>query len=384
MSWATRGAVAVVLAVVVASAAGCMPQQPWRSELVSINLGGGNGGNRSSVDPTISADGTKVVFESQASDLVPNDTNGSIDVFVRDLRTGETSLVSVNTMGSAPGNAHSMNPVISPDGTSVAFESNATNLTSSVEPNGALMDLYVRDLGTGVTSLVATSTDGSPSEASASGWPAFSPDGTQLAFVGSGLHPLDTTLDMLGLDIYVRDLTTGVVDLVTMNATNDGSGDAWTLDRASFSPDGSRLAFTSPASNLVANDTNQRADLFVRDLAARTTALISVNAAGTGGGNGETAYGASFSPEGNQLAFTSTASDLVATDTNEASDVFVRDLTAGTTSLVSMNAAETDSARGTITGLQRLERPGLQSRRPLDRVHQLRLGFRTDRHRHRR
>jgi Tol biopolymer transport system component len=165
---------------------------------------------------------------------------------------------------------------------------------------------------------------GGPTGRRCRGWPTFSPDGTKLAFVGSGLHPLDTTLDMLGLEIYVRDLTTGVVDLVTVNATNSGSGDAWTLDRASFSPDGSRIAFTSPASNLVPGDTNQRADLFVRNLAARTTTLVSVNAAGTGSGNGDTEYGASFSPDGNLLAFTSTASDLVATDTNGASDVFVR------------------------------------------------------------
>ena len=217
-------------------------------------------------------------------------------MFGRDLRTGETSLVSVAVTGTGSGNAHSVNPVISPDGTKVASREPATNLTSTVEPNGALSDLYVRDLDTGVTMLAATSTAGTPSSTSGSGWPVFSPDGTRLAFVGSGLHPLDTTLDLLAPDIYVRDLATGVVDLVTVNATNNGSGNAWTLDRASFSPDGSRLAFTSYASNLIVGDTNQVPDLFVRDLAAGTTTLVSVKAAGTGSGNAETGYGASFSP----------------------------------------------------------------------------------------
>jgi Tol biopolymer transport system component len=357
MSWGRRGVVILVLVLAAASVAACIPRQPWSSELVSVNLAGDNGGNHRSANPAVSADGTKVVFESQASDLVADDTNSSLDVFVCDLRTGETSLVSVDTTGAATGNGPSMNAVISADGTKVAFESNATNLTSTPEPNGGLIDVYVRDLDTGVTRLAATSTAGAPSETAGSIRPEFSHDGGKLGFVGSGLHPLDTTLGMLGPDIYVRDLTTGVVELVTVNATNDGSGDGWSLDPGEFSPDGSRLAFTSPASNLVPGDINQVSDLFVRDLNARTTTLISVNAAGTMGGNGQTAYDASFSADGNLLAFTSSASDLVATDTNEASDIFVRNLAAGTTSLVSINAAGTDSARGTITGVNESSGP---------------------------
>jgi Tol biopolymer transport system component len=171
----------------------------------------------------ISADGTKVVFESQASDLVPGDAGTSSDVFVRDLTTGVTSLVSVDRTGQRPGNNSSRNPVISADGTKVAFESDATDLTSTVETNGAV-DVYVRDLVTGVTILAATATDGSLTTHNlGSILPGLSPDGTKVAFIGSGLHPLDDTTGLSGADIYVRDLGTGVVDLVTVNATNDGS-----------------------------------------------------------------------------------------------------------------------------------------------------------------
>ena len=91
-----------------------------------------------------------------------------------------------------------------------------------------------------------------------------------------------------------------------------------------FSPDGTRLAFTSQAANLVAGDANQESDLFVRDLAAGTTTLVSANVGGTGSGNTWTTDHGAFSPDGRSLAFTSTASDLVATDTNGASDVFLR------------------------------------------------------------
>jgi Tol biopolymer transport system component len=343
-----RGGAAGAVVLMLAAIAGCTPRQPWSSELASVDAAGDAAGNHESRHPMLSADGTTVVFQSRASDLVPNDTNGTTDVFVRDLATGETSLVSVGTSGTSGNNA-SMNPVISADGRKVAFESNATDLTTTVEPNGAMVDVYVRDLDAGVTSLVATSTDGVPSPAHGSRRPEFSPDGNRLAFCGNGLHPLDPPA-ALAPEIYVRDLRTGVVDLVTVNATGDGSGNDWSLEPGDFSPDGSQLAFTSPSSNLVPGDTNQAADLFVRDLTSRTTTLVSANLAGTGAGNAGTDYGASFGPDGTSLAFTSRASDLVATDTNEASDVFVRDLTARTTRLVSVNAAGTDSARGSIGG----------------------------------
>ena len=355
MTWGVRGGAVGAVVLMIATIAGCTPRQPWSSELASVNAAGDAAGNHESRRPVLSADGTKVLFDSRASDLVPNDTNGTTDVFIRDLRTGETSLVSVGTTGKS-GNGSSMNAVMSHDGTKVAFESNATDLTSTVEPNGALVDVYVRDLDTGVTSLAATSTDGVPSAAHGSLRPELSPDGTRLAFVGNGLHPLDPPAS-LSPQIYVRDLRSGVVDLVTVSAARDGSGNDWSLDPGDFSPDGSRLAFTTPASNIIPGDTNQAADLFVRDLTSATTTLVTANRAGTGAGNAGADYGASFGPDGTSLAFTSRASDLVATDTNEASDVFVRDLTAGTTRLVSVNAAGTDSARGSSTGFNESSSP---------------------------
>ena len=155
---------------------------------------------------------------------------------------------------------------------------------------------------------------------------------------------------MLGPDIYVRDLTTGVVDLVTVNETGDGSGNDWSLDPGDFSPDGSRLAFTRPASTSC-RATPTRVPTCSYEISRHGRPRWSPStAAGTGVGNAGTEYGTSFSPDGDLLAFTSRASDLVTTDTNEAGDVFVRDLATGTTSLLSINAAGTDSARGTITG----------------------------------
>jgi Tol biopolymer transport system component len=335
-----RGAgVAVVMAA--AAASGCAPPPPggtvpetWRIELASVDAAGGNSGNNRSEDGRVSADGTKVVFQSFADDLVPNDTNGGWDVFVRDLTTGVTSLVSVNQAGTSAG---AIRPVISPDGTKVAFDSNSTDLAPGDADTS--LDVYVRDLTTGVTTLVATTAAGGVGPgASIAG--VFSPDGTRLTY-GATVSPTD-----LRINVYVRDLVTGEQEMVSVDAAGTGPGDAWSLDTGTFSPDGRRLAFVSQAGNLVPNDRNGENDLFVRDLDAGVTTLVSVNAAGTGPGNTWTTDHGVFSPDGTKLAFASRASDLVPVDTNGVTDVFLRDLTRATTTLVSVNASGTDSARG--------------------------------------
>src|SRR5881396_495531 len=126
--------------------------------LVSVNLTGAGGGNGHSVSPVISADGRFIAFESEAANLVPNDTNGVSDVFVRDLQNGTTTLVSVNGSG-AGGNGASTSPVISADGRYVAFVSDAWDLVAN-GTNGA-SDVFVRDLQNGTTILASVGADGS-------------------------------------------------------------------------------------------------------------------------------------------------------------------------------------------------------------------------------
>src|SRR5881396_2678305 len=126
--------------------------------LVSVNLTGAGGGNGHSVSPVISTDRRYVAFESEAANLVPNDTNGVSDVFVRDLQNGTTTLVSVNGSG-AGGNGASTSPVISADGRYVAFVSDAWDLVAN-GTNGA-SDVFVRDLQNGTTILASVGADGS-------------------------------------------------------------------------------------------------------------------------------------------------------------------------------------------------------------------------------
>ena len=143
----------------------------------------------------------------------------------------------------------------------------------------------------------------------------------------------------------------GTTTLASVNrtGTNGGNDDSFL---PALSADGRFLAFGSDASDLVVTDTNGRADMFVRDLQKRTTTLASVNRGGTDSANSGSFGSPALSADGRFVAFTSTASDLVATDTNGESDVFVRDLQTGTITLVSVNGAGTDSGnRGSSSPL---------------------------------
>ena len=147
-----------------------------KTELVNV-ANDGSKGNNSSKNPVISANGRYVVFESDADNLVAKDTNLSKDIFVRDLVTGTTQRVSVNSEGSE-GNNNSANPVISADGRYVAFESDADNLIAN--DTNLAQDIFVRDLVNGTTQRVNLANDGSETDLSSE--PSISADGRYLAF----------------------------------------------------------------------------------------------------------------------------------------------------------------------------------------------------------
>ena len=297
--------------------------------LVSVNSAGTGSGNGSSAGQTLSADGRFVAFSSEANDLVAGDTNNAQDVFVRDLAAGTTALLSVNSAGTGSGNGVSDFPVISADGRLVAFSSFASDLVAG--DANETRDVFIRDLVAGTTTLVSV-------ESAATGTfePVLSADGRLVAFQSYALSERP--------DVFVRDLVAGTTTLVTVDSAGTGGANdnSWGVV---LSADGRLVAFSSYASNLVAGDTNSLPDVFVRDLVAGTTTLVSVNSAGTCGGS-SLSDGPVLSADGRFVAFSSDASDLVAGDTNGKVDVFLRDLLAGTTALVSVNGAGTGSGNG--------------------------------------
>jgi Tol biopolymer transport system component len=313
------------------------------------------GVSRVSLDPTgsdadapstnraISGDGRYVAFASAATNLVSGDGNGFSDVFVRDRQIGTTIRASVSTTGGDADGA-STAPTISADGRFVAFASTATNLVAG-DGNG-FQDIFVRDLQTGTTIRASVDKNGGDSDGdSAAPW--IDADGGVIAFSSSATDLVNGDTNKLQ-DIFVRDLVAGTT--VRASVSSNGTQAKNRSVRPSLSGDGMRVAFSSLADNLVAGDSNNKADIFVHDLWTGSTIRASVSDGGVGG-NG-TSGDPELSGDGNKVVFDSLASNLVSNDTNVRQDVFVRDLVNDTTTRISVddagNEGDDDSFEATI------------------------------------
>jgi Tol biopolymer transport system component len=321
----------------------------------------GTQGNNSSEYPSISADGRYVAFESGASNLVSGDTNGYWDIFVHDQTTGQTTLASVASDGTQ-GNGNSADPSISADGRYVAFRSIATNLVSG-DTNGS-QDIFVHDLTTGQTQRVSVASDGTQGDTD-SYEPSLSADGRYVAFnsYASNLVSGDTNYRA---DVFIHDRTTGQTTRLSLASSGtQGDDDSfWPF----LSADGRYVAFESYASNLVEGDSNEFCytgvpeqpyincpDIFVHDLMTGQTTRVSVASDGTQGNN--YSNGPSISADGRYVAFSSLASTLVSRDTN-GWDVFVHDRTTGQTTRVSLAS---DGTQGNGNSAEEYNRPSISA-----------------------
>ena len=295
---------------------------------LSLGVGGAESNGMCSA-PQISADGRFVAFLSGATNLVGGDTNVQPDVFVHELATGLTTRVSVSTSG-AQANSISYAPVISADGRFIAFHSAASNLVTG-DTNGA-WDVFVHDRTLGTTTrAVASITGGQPNGPCAA--PALSADGRLLAFHSSATNLIagDTNA---AWDVFVRDLTTGVTERVSLNSSNV-AGNASSAE-PSLSDDGRFVAFHSAATNLVGGDSNVAEDVFLRD---RTLGLTLRASVGAGGIEGDSvSRKARLSADGRVVLFESIASNLDPGDVNTNWDVFAHDRITGTTEIVSVDS----------------------------------------------
>jgi Tol biopolymer transport system component len=220
----------------------------------------GNQGNGNSGNPSISADGRFIAFDSQATNLVPGDTNGASDVFVHDNLTGTTTRVSVDSNG-VQGDNLSYVPSLSAAGHLVAFVSLADNFAAN-DVNQTL-DVFVHDLQTGQTTLVSANLAGDPGNG-ASTFPAISVDEHWIAFQSDATNLVAS--DLAGTDVYVRDLLAGHTEKMSVSTAGvPGNGGS---SSPSISGDGRFVAYYSFASNLVSGDTNGAQDIFLRDRAA--------------------------------------------------------------------------------------------------------------------
>ncbi|MCA2215031.1 TolB family protein [Jidongwangia harbinensis] len=304
--------------------------------------GAGAPGTGFSFENAVSADGRYVAFGSTVATLVPGDTNDEGDVFLRDLRAGTTERISVSGTG-AQGDGNSFHPAVSADGRYVAFASLARTLVDG-EPGDGRANVFVRDRRTGTTTKVTRAATGGATDGGSTDT-AISGDGRYVAF-GSDATNL-VAGDTNGVrDVFRHDRRTGAT--VRVSVAGDGvQGDDASLD-PEISDDGRHVTYYSTATNLTPGDTNEVPDVFVRDLRAGATTLVSVPAV-SGGTSGWGAFTPDISADGRRVAFMSTGNNLVAGDTNNNSDIFVRDLRAGTTTLVSVSGGGQQVAAGAET-----------------------------------
>jgi Tol biopolymer transport system component len=317
---------------------------PGGTMRVSVDSAG-NQGNGDSWNTAISADGRYVAFMSGASNLVPGDTNGQLDVFVHDRGTGATSRVSVDSSGNQA-NAESgtpfMSAAISADGRYVAFYSGATNLVPGDTNNTS--DIFVHDRETGVTERVSVDSAGVQGNSASGQFAAISGDGRFVAFDSDATNLVAGDTNGVG-DVFVHDRQTGVTQRVSVDsAGNQGNG--YSYDATAISADGRFVGFKSQATNLVPGDTNGAEDIFVHDRQTGVTQRVSVDSAGNQG-NGWS-EGPAISADGRYVAFYSLATNLVPGDTNGQWDVFVHDRQTGVTQRVSVDSAGNQGNGGSM------------------------------------
>jgi Tol biopolymer transport system component len=288
--------------------------------------------------PAISADGRFVAFASSATNLVKGDRNQSADIFVRDRVAGTTERVSV-TGRKTEANGESSGPALSPDGRFVAFTSFADNLAAG--DTNFTSDVFVRDRQTATTERVSVNSSEEGGNNSSSD-AAISPDGRLVAFDSSATNLIPGDVDDAALDVFLRDRQTGTTEGIS--TTQPPSGLVLHSRSPSLSADGRLVAFDSWESNLVPGDTNGRFDIFVFDRQTQTTERVSLSSAGIEGNNDS--IGPSISADGRLVAFTSDADNLVTGDGNFDLDIFVRDRQAQTTVRASV------ATDGTETGFE--------------------------------
>lgn len=313
-----------------------------KTSMVSSTQTGVRGNQASGVKPNyggesgLSGDGRYVVFQSLATNLVADDTNGKQDFFLQDRLTGEITRVSVGD-GSIQGDRDAVSGAISEDGNVVAFMSFAGNLVPGdsnyhdavapvVQPSGG--DIFIYDRTSKHTSRISQTiagADGICAAPPANNWPcnSFDPalnrDGNLVVFgsTSTNLVPGDTN-DVA--DIFVYDRTTQLMERVSVDSAG-AQADGWS-GNPGISADGRYVIFESTASNLlgVGNDTNGATDIFVHDRQTHTTTLVSKNDLGQLGNHNSVTP--SISRDGKWIAFWSAADNLVGTDTNGKADIF--------------------------------------------------------------
>lgn len=296
-----------------------------KTNLISKTSGGDPADGGSSFDPSMSADGRFVAFESDATNL-PG-ASGYPQVYVRDRRTGKTTLISKTSGGAPATGGASTDASISGSGRFVTFESAATNLPSALTPS---RQVYLRDRKTGRTTLISKTSGGDPANADSED-SFVSRNGRFLGFESQATN-LPGGLGGTDDQIYVRDRRTAKTKLVSRNSSGQPADDD--SEDVMISPTGRFMGFESFATNLPGSIGPTYSQVYIRDRKTGNTSLVSKT---SGGGLASGGYSeeASISDDGRFVAFESAATNLPGALGGGSDQAYVRDRARGKTILVS-------------------------------------------------
>ncbi len=242
------------------------------------------------------------------------------------------------------------------DGRYVTFVSSADNLVTNCS-NGLITDVYVGELETGQIALVSVSTNKTNGGNGSSSTPVISRDGRFVAFV-SAATDLAASGGVASEQVFVRDLVKGITTLVSASKDGNGGGNG-NSGSLSISDDGQRIAFESAASNLVANDRNDQKDIFLRDLNKRVTGLISADASGQGAGLGGPSFNPQMNRDGSVVVFQSYSTNLTNLDVPPYQlDLFLRRVDAGVTERLRISGPFDNTISGFSSTAFQLSRDG--------------------------
>lgn len=305
------------------------------TQIVSVSSAGAKANGRS-WNPSISADGRYVAFESSATNLVAADTNGDRDIFVHDRATRTTSRVSVTSAGAQGNSDHgSTAPSISATGRYVAFVSDAA-LTGL---GGTATRAFLHDRVARTTEVISLGDDDQPRTVVAGTGVSVSGNGARVLFTSADS---DVTPDAHNLDpdVFLRDRTSGT----TIRVAGNEDGALY----ASISANGAWVAYESRDDDIVATDTNGQKDIFLTQVGTGTHQLVSRTASGSSGNHESLAP--AISADGRYVSFESRATNLVPGDTNGQMDVFRFDAAMGTTMRVNVATGGAQAAASSSVG----------------------------------
>ena len=365
--------VALLLAAVAATGPSAAAEGPSAiTERVSVASDGHQARGLSGrfTAPAISDDGFVVAFDAEGSNLVPNDDNGRVDVFWHNRFAGITELVSVTPDGEQ-GNGDSQGQAVDHAGETVAFDSTANNFAPG--DDNFTHDVFLRRMPTGTLELVSVAVDGGVGDAESFD-PSITPTGRYVVFLSQASNLVHHDVNHVR-DIFVRDMATQTTELVNLNGDGEVRQQLLVPARSATTP------ATSPAPRSPTT------------WFPVTTMTGSTCSGGTGspvrcnwspgrdGGLGDVPSSEpAISGDGRYVAFMSLADNLVPGDTNESTDVFVRDMVTGTTERVNVGPGGVQANSATGPACTAARPADHQRRRPLRELRVLRRQPRRRRH----